>query len=156
MRLTVVVEDKLVVKDNEAYEVESLSYLDANINAIQWYEDKGEIEYLDGTENLSITDISPYNQVLTDWQTAKTKYEEDIKEKALTAEDFENLFRHNRNLMLTESDWTQANDSPLTDTKKEEWKVYRQALRDMPTTKTASYETLVENLNHSDYPTKPS
>ena len=156
MRLTIIKEDKYVVKDGEGYEVESLDYIDANINAIQWDNDKGEVEYLDGTENLAITDITPYNQCLTDCNTAKTKYEDIIKQKALSDADIENLFRHNRNLMLTESDWTQANDSPLSDAKKEEWKVYRQALRDMPTTKTATYMELVENLSHSDYPTKPS
>ena len=156
MRLTIIKEDKYVVKDGEGYEVESLDYIDANINAIQWDNDKGEVEYLDGTENLAITDITPYNQCLTDWNTAKTKYEDSIKEQALTDADFEKLFRHNRNLMLTESDWTQINDSPLNDAKKEEWRVYRQALRDMPTTKTATYMELVENLSHSDYPTKPS
>jgi len=32
------------------------------------------------------------------------------------------------------SDWTQMSDSPLTAEKKAEWKVYRQALRDLPDT----------------------
>jgi hypothetical protein len=38
-----------------------------------------------------------------------------------------------RNARLLQSDWTQAVDSPLSDTKKAEWATYRQALRDMPT-----------------------
>jgi len=70
MRLIVIPYDKLVIKDGEGYNVDNLDYLDSNINAIQWYDDKGEVEYLDGTENLSITDITPYNQCLTDWDTA--------------------------------------------------------------------------------------
>ena len=41
------------------------------------------------------------------------------------------LFRNNR---LAASDWTQAADAPLTDAKKEEWKVYRQELRDITKT----------------------
>ena len=53
MRLTVIPYDKLVIKDGEGYNVDNLDYLDSNINAIQWYDDKGEIEYDDGTENLS-------------------------------------------------------------------------------------------------------
>ena len=53
-----------------------------------------------------------------------------------------------RNILLRESDWTQFTDSPLTDSKKTEWKTYRQQLRDLP-------------LNTSDpafptWPTKPS
>ena len=46
----------------------------------------------------------------------------------------ENLidFRINRNKRLSDSDWTQMIDSPLSDSKKTEWQTYRQALRDMP------------------------
>lgn len=32
---------------------------------------------------------------------------------------------------LAESDWTQLPDAPLSDEKKEEWKIYRQQLRDI-------------------------
>ena len=39
-----------------------------------------------------------------------------------------------RNQILTDSDWTQFPDSPLTTTKKAEWTTYRQALRDIPET----------------------
>ena len=42
--------------------------------------------------------------------------------------------RQRRNLHLTDSDWTQGADSPLSDSKKAEWATYRQALRDLPTT----------------------
>ena len=37
-----------------------------------------------------------------------------------------------RDAILAESDWTQLPDSPLTDDLKSQWKVYRQALRDLP------------------------
>tara|TARA_Y100000114_G_C11751266_1_gene324446 strand:+ start:418 stop:648 length:231 start_codon:yes stop_codon:yes gene_type:complete len=37
-----------------------------------------------------------------------------------------------RKEMLSGSDWTQANDSPLSDSKKAEWASYRQELRDLP------------------------
>ena len=40
--------------------------------------------------------------------------------------------RETRNELLAASDWTQANDSPLTTAKKTKWKTYRQALRDLP------------------------
>lgn len=42
------------------------------------------------------------------------------------------LVRQRRNIMLTACDWTQAPDSPLSDSKKAEWQTYRQALRDVP------------------------
>ena len=42
------------------------------------------------------------------------------------------VLRGRRNLFLLESDWTQFNDCPLSESKIEEWKIYRQALRDLP------------------------
>ena len=39
-----------------------------------------------------------------------------------------------RGILLRESDWTQFTDSPLSDAKKNEWKTYRQNLRDLPAT----------------------
>ena len=45
------------------------------------------------------------------------------------------VLRIHRNWLLKDSDWTQFNDSPLSDSKKAEWATYRQALRDI--TKTA-------------------
>lgn len=40
-------------------------------------------------------------------------------------------FRGFRNQLLLKSDWTQANDSPLSASKRTEWATYRQALRDL-------------------------
>ena len=37
-----------------------------------------------------------------------------------------------RNALLAESDWTQANDSPLSESVKTNYQQYRQILRDMP------------------------
>jgi len=36
-----------------------------------------------------------------------------------------------RNKLLQRSDWTQGADSPLSQTKREQWATYRQALRDL-------------------------
>lgn len=44
----------------------------------------------------------------------------------------EYTLRSKRNEMLSNTDWTQGNDAPLSDEEKEKWKVYRQALRDLP------------------------
>ena len=64
-------------------------------------------------------------------------------------------FKRLRNAKLAQSDWTQANDSPLSDSKKAEWKTYRQTLRDM--TKTASPKLSGPRLDLSSvtFPTKP-
>jgi len=41
--------------------------------------------------------------------------------------------RSARNSKLSNSDWTQLQDVPITDAKREEWQVYRQSLRDITT-----------------------
>ena len=43
-----------------------------------------------------------------------------------------NFVRVERDKKLTKSDWTQLSDVPLSDSKREEWQVYRQSLRDVP------------------------
>ena len=58
--------------------------------------------------------------------------------------------RHKRNQFLSESDWTQVNDVPFSESKKEEWKKYRQELRDIT-------ENLVVEIDMDiKWPTKPS
>ena len=68
------------------------------------------------------------------------------------------VLRIHRNWLLKESDWTQFNDSPLSDSKKVEWATYRQSLRDI--TKTAKPKCVVDSpsLDPSSvtFPTKPS
>jgi thymidylate kinase len=65
--------------------------------------------------------------------------------------DVSKEIRIQRRNLLAVSDWTQAQDSPLSDSKKAEWQTYRQALRDMPDT--YSSETDIENVI---WPTRPS
>ena len=55
-----------------------------------------------------------------------------------------------RNQLLSTSDWTQAIDSPLSDSKKAEWQTYRQALRDVPVTNASA--TSKKTVN---WPTPP-
>jgi len=40
--------------------------------------------------------------------------------------------RNERNFLLTQSDWTQLADAPLSPEQKQAWTAYRQALRDVP------------------------
>ena len=42
--------------------------------------------------------------------------------------------RHVRDLLMGCTDWTQANDSPLTEAQRAAWATYRQSLRDLPET----------------------
>ena len=58
--------------------------------------------------------------------------------------------KRRRNELLSQSDWTQFADSPLSDTKKAEWATYRQALRDLP----QQYPDAITN-DDIIWPTKP-
>lgn len=62
------------------------------------------------------------------------------------AEAWERM-RVSRTQELIASDWTQANDSPLSDADKALWRTYRQALRDLP-------DNITDILNYA-MPTKP-
>lgn len=42
--------------------------------------------------------------------------------------------REKRDVLITETDWTQTGDAPISDEKKAEFAAYRQALRDIPQT----------------------
>ena len=60
------------------------------------------------------------------------------------------ILRLKRDSLLSESDWTQVNDSPLSDTKKAEWATYRQELRDLP----SSHQSTT-NFDDVVFPTQP-
>jgi len=60
------------------------------------------------------------------------------------------ILRLKRDALLNESDWTQVNDSPLSDTKKAEWATYRQELRDLP----SSHQSTT-NFDDVVFPTQP-
>lgn len=65
---------------------------------------------------------------VVEYQTARNKTQDEIDS------EIENLWsniRSQRNIFLNESDWTQISDSPLSEEKKDEWKIYRQQLRDI-------------------------
>ena len=66
--------------------------------------------------------------------------EAEAEEKAFKA------LRSQRDALLAQSDWTQLQDSPLTDAQRQSWATYRQSLRDLPAT---------VDINNIVYPEKP-
>lgn len=60
--------------------------------------------------------------------------------------------RYVRAFMLAESDWTQVPDSPLDDKVKEQWRNWRQELRDL--TKEITIFTVTDFFEVSDPPSK--
>ena len=68
----------------------------------------------------------------------------------LTKDQLLDIVRFQRNQLLQQSDWMANSDVTMT----EEWRVYRQALRDLPNTQTPSLD---ENgqLTNITWPEKP-
>ena len=62
------------------------------------------------------------------------------------------VIRTKRNFLLDDSDWTQMPDSNLSKEKKEEWRKYRKALRDLP----QRYTGFDFDINDVRFPLKPS
>jgi hypothetical protein len=86
----------------------------------------------------------------TSSDTTKITIENTVQEVfgEMPREEFLVYLRRQRDLLLNETDWTVLPDSPLSLELREQYLVYRQALRDLPQN-TNSYETLV-------WPTRPA
>ena len=80
-------------------------------------------------------------------KTTKAQHEAAYQSKldARTAEGH----RQTRNKLLADSDWTQMNDSPLSNDDKTAWSTYRQELRDV------SDLDAWPNLSDEDWPVSP-
>ena len=61
--------------------------------------------------------------------------------------------RAERNILLSETDWTQSRDLTLDDDDK--WVSYRQSLRDLPSDCSGVIYDTAGNLTNVAYPTKP-
>lgn len=72
--------------------------------------------------------------------TVVQESEQEVNEKTLQG------LREKRDELLLQSDWTQLQDSPLTDAQRQAWATYRQSLRDLPST---------VDINNIVYPEKP-
>jgi hypothetical protein len=73
----------------------------------------------------------------------------EIEDRAPFVPDIGDYIRSKRANLLRNSDWTQMPDSPLSEAKRAEWAVYRQALRDMPDTQQ------VNTVEEIVWPTRP-
>ena len=86
------------------------------------------------------------------WDASKKEVVTDDDAKAAweLAEEWKQI-RRERTRLLSESDWTQGGDSPLTTQKKSDWAKYRTSLRTLP-------EDQSSKTKYSDitWPTKPS
>jgi hypothetical protein len=78
-----------------------------------------------------------------------TKAEQEAAYQAGLDTNVAEAHRTTRNKLLADSDWTQMNDSPLTNEVKTAWATYRQELRDL------SDLDAWPNLDDADWPVAP-
>ena len=138
MKLTIIADDKLVIKDGDGLSGLELKDFPSDVWAVQWDGSKGTVEKRD-LSMTDITDITPYNPWITEYETVKATF---------ATPDWEAEGRLQRDQLLLQSDWVVLADSPISGDKLAEWKTYRQALRDLPAN-TTDWENVT-------YPTQPS
>jgi hypothetical protein len=154
MRLTISPSDKYISVDNDGILQiqQDLSWIPSNIHALQWYDTWGEVEYNDGTPNERLEELGIFEQAVEDYNNEIVRIENQRiadEEAAEAARDYWSELRTLRDQRLTESDWTQVADAPLTEEQKIAWQSYRQALRDLPENITDP-KPLVLYPNHPD------
>jgi hypothetical protein len=77
-----------------------------------------------------ITEI-PFWEIFVDCFPNKIGIYEQQDQTAITREEWFAIARWWRNALLSESDWSQVSDNPLSEIERESWREYRQELRDI-------------------------
>jgi hypothetical protein len=90
MRLIIVPADGFVSVDGVGFGGLDLSFMEASVHAVQWYETHGEIEVKDPVTgrmvaNEVITSVDAFQPAIDVWQTAKTAQDEEIAAWAAAA-----------------------------------------------------------------------
>lgn len=145
--VTVVPADSLIIVDGKAL----VFPFDAptNLHALQWRGDTGHTEWTDGPNKpLTAEDyseqVAPYVEL---WKEEKARLEQAAAEAEAArlaeynseAARFERL-RAERDQRLAATDYLLMQDYPLDNTLKEAVRLYRQALRDLPSQEGAPWD----------------
>jgi len=155
MRLTIVPIDSVVCKDGECLHDIDLTWVPEEVHAVQWYDDHGEVEYVDLKRiNEEITSLGLFERAAELWDAKKKQIEDEAIQAELNRDYWQEL-RYIRFFKLTECDWTQLPDNNLTEEQKVIWQGYRQELRDLPDNITDP-KALVLDSNHPDWPVPPA
>ena len=144
--VTVVPVDNLVIVDGEALVFPFKAQ--SNLHALQWRENEGHTEWTD--------QVAPFVKL---WQDEKTRLEQAaadaeaarLAEYNSEAARFERL-RAERDSRLSATDYLLMQDYPLDNTLKEAVRLYRQALRDLPSQEGAPWDGGGESTPWPDLP----
>ena len=92
MRVTIVVDDNLVIVDGEPHRVNCYELIAEDIHAVQWYHNKGEVEHRTYEKhrqpNEDIDSFKKFEKFVDGWVESKAKSEKEAKEsrEAMEAE----------------------------------------------------------------------
>ena len=148
-RITIIFPDNMVVMDSLSVPVELPT--PKNIRSIQWMNSMGFIEYDNGVQNKTLEGDDDYNAFIAPYvvlareasarhiQAAidheKKQEEQRVKNLEAARQQLASdpkYMRIRRNELLDATEWTQNNDNELTEASKEEFRLYRRALRRLP------------------------
>ncbi|WP_162136661.1 hypothetical protein [Bradyrhizobium elkanii] len=95
MRVSIITSDNKVFVGGEAMDVDCSALATDGLHALQWYGEFGELEFaqeFDGERwqlkpNKMITDLSPYQSYVDQWQAAKKEHDDRVEAARLKAEE---------------------------------------------------------------------
>lgn len=163
-RVTAVPADRLIIVDGYALCFEYAA--PDGMHALQWDGEKGHIEWQGSEENPphnEVLDADSYADLVAPyvkaWEEEKARQEQAAAEAEAArlaeynseAARFERL-RSERDRRLTATDYLLMQDYPLDNTHKEAVRIYRQALRDLPSQEGAPWDGGGESTPWPDLP----
>ena len=131
--------ESITTQDVPDYSGEDYEIIETEVD-VQGFSQSGHITF--SMEGVTSFHLAWDGTTVSADDTAKATWE--------LAEEWKRI-RIQRTRLLSESDWTQGGDSPLTTQKKSDWAVYRTSLRTLP-----EDQSSVTSYSDINWPTKPS
>ena len=129
--------------------------IDFPLYNIKYYASKKDVLDSDGNKIVDVPAHKVTDEDGNETDVAETYIQshfvgdDSAKDARILADEWTRI-RRERDRLLAESDWTQANDTPLASGKVTEWGTYRTSLRDLPSDQ--SSKTKYSDIT---WPTKP-
>jgi len=114
------------VVDKQTLEIKNVYWSESGIDKTRadYADSVVHVQVPEGLDYWCIKSLSDFT-IVADLDKVSAKKEQKLVE-----------IRKTRDTLLSQCDWTQARDSPLSQEKQDEWAQYRQSLRDLPITVT--------------------